>query len=56
MLYCLFTIVCCIITYFIAKYFIKKSIDLTMQNTENIYGHLNKIVDDLNKIKKDIYQ
>jgi len=56
MQYIIFTIICCLVTYFITKYYVKKSIDLTVQNAENIYKHLNNIVDDVNKIKKDIYQ
>lgn len=56
MLYCIFTIICCLITYLITKYFIQQSIDLNVKNSERIYKHLNTIVDDLNKIKKDIYQ
>lgn len=56
MLYIIFTILCCVITYLITKYFIQKSIDLTVKSSTNIYNHLNHIVDDLNKIKKDIYQ
>lgn len=56
MQYIIFTVLCCIVTYFITKFFIKKSIDLTIENSKNIYKHLNSIVDDLNKIKKDIYQ
>ena len=56
MLYIVFTVICCLITYFIIKYYIQKSIDITVNNTEKVYKHLNNIVDDVNKIKKDIYQ
>ena len=56
MLYIIFTFICCIVTYLLLRYFIQKSIDLNVQNTENIYKHLNNVVDDLNRIKKDIYQ
>ena len=55
MQYIIFTVLCCTVTYFITKYFIKKSIDLTVENSKNIYNHLTHIVEDLNKIKKDIY-
>lgn len=56
MQYIIFTIVCCVTTYLITKYYIQKSIDLNVENAKNVYKHLNNIVDDLNKIKKDIYQ
>lgn len=56
MFYVAFTIICCLVTYLIAKHYIKKSIDLTLYNADNIYKHLNNIVDDISTIKKDIYQ
>lgn len=55
MLYIIFTIICCLITYFITKHYIQRSMDLTLEASKNIYKHLHNIVDDLNKIKKDIY-
>lgn len=56
MLYIVFTIICCLLIYIVNSYYIKRSLDVFMEHEASVAKHLGNVIDDVNKIKKDIYQ